>query len=342
MRKKNVKRLVRSLTNSLIGYEVLGEPEGRKWIIRGIAEHMYKRTKPVLGVMIVGQTRLLFSDQMTTYIDWLKKMVNATGRDVVFFTMIEKDGNQIDYDNKLMHADNKFLAIDPITSFKQFSSLINNQVIKRFHQKISQFKNSDDWLKGCRSQWPKKMIIYDMIVDYEREHDIQIESFIRIRTDSFNMLKPDIITSLINKNMFYMNHDIFSFIPRHNIRHYCLYNLMYMIRDIKDIQFGCFYIRYFLDKNIPISGGGFKDQQSYKSRIHDNVTVYTCVLRSNVDKPKEIGLYKVQTHHGEPYASMHQFAETIGVTNFVVLSGQNQPGKTKYRITERGIEKLIK
>lgn len=43
MRKKIIRRLVRSLTNSMIGYEVLGEPEGRKWIIRGIAEHMYRR-----------------------------------------------------------------------------------------------------------------------------------------------------------------------------------------------------------------------------------------------------------------------------------------------------------
>ena len=27
----------------MIGYEVLGEPEGRKWIIRGIASHLYNK-----------------------------------------------------------------------------------------------------------------------------------------------------------------------------------------------------------------------------------------------------------------------------------------------------------
>lgn len=46
MRKKIISRLIRSLTNSMIGYEVLGEPDGRKWIIRGIAEHMYRRMSP--------------------------------------------------------------------------------------------------------------------------------------------------------------------------------------------------------------------------------------------------------------------------------------------------------
>lgn len=43
VRKKIIRRLVRSLTNSMIGYEVLGTPEGRSWTIRGIAEHMYRR-----------------------------------------------------------------------------------------------------------------------------------------------------------------------------------------------------------------------------------------------------------------------------------------------------------
>ena len=46
MREKIIKRLVRSLTNSLIGYEVLGESEGRKWLIRGIANHLYNRMSP--------------------------------------------------------------------------------------------------------------------------------------------------------------------------------------------------------------------------------------------------------------------------------------------------------
>ena len=43
MRHEVIKRLVRSLTSSMIGYEVLGEPAGRKWVLKNIASHLYSR-----------------------------------------------------------------------------------------------------------------------------------------------------------------------------------------------------------------------------------------------------------------------------------------------------------
>ena len=43
MRHEVIKRLVRSLTSSMIGYEVLGEPTGRKWALKNIASHLYSR-----------------------------------------------------------------------------------------------------------------------------------------------------------------------------------------------------------------------------------------------------------------------------------------------------------
>lgn len=43
MRRQVIERLVQYLTKSMVGYEVLGTPEGRQWVIRGMANHLYNR-----------------------------------------------------------------------------------------------------------------------------------------------------------------------------------------------------------------------------------------------------------------------------------------------------------
>lgn len=180
-------------------------------------------------------------------------------------------------------------------------------------------------MQGCLAQYPKKILAYDLVKSYEKTCDKEISYFFRIRTDMFYTLTQDNIKNIINKNILNFNHDTFSFIPSCHLKSYCLDNFKYLIKERLENKPNCWYLNYFLDKNIEISGSGHVNQNSFQCFLKDNVKVRSIMLRKNANNER-IGAILKNDQQMEVFRELNK---DLKLENYSVLP-QNKCGFTSF------------
>ena len=198
---------------------------------------------------------------------------------------------------------------------------IDNDIVKSIYKEVLNYKSIDIMMKGCVAQYPKKILAYNLINNYEKKNDTKFTGFFKIRTD---MLYSFNINNMINENTLIMYHDVFAYVPYQYLKEYYLENFKYIAyrRSKNDLSHEkCFYIDYFFKNKIPIYGCGHKNYIFPKKHKFEFSNI---IIRQKRDSNE---ICMMQNNNNKKYELINILNKKIEFKNFIIYKGKSQTGK---------------